>query len=201
MIPKIRFRYSDIYDVRYRNNPRIQETLKKQGKTYPSEKRILNYISQIKKEWEKIEKKILTELEKVSGLRWKEKKIICYCIGQGIPFSDPLTMPVSRPKTYFIDTLIHELIHQLMTQENNLNKSKNAWSYFFKKYKKEEYNTIIHIPLHAIHSHIFHKFFSQKRLNHDYKYIKRLPAYKRSWDTVKKEGYQNIIKEFRSRIK
>jgi hypothetical protein len=200
MIPKIEFKYSWIYDQNWKEwikvykNRRIKRNL--------SINYILNYIKAIEKLWKKEEKRVLQELSKVSGLKWKSKSIYCYVVDNCIPFSDPLTLPVYDKKDYFIDTLIHELIHELFTQKGNIEKSKMAWNYIqHKKYNKESHTTQIHIPLHAIHSHIYLKFFGKERLNRDIKEIKFLPAYRRSWEIVQRDGYENIIKEFRKRIK
>ena len=200
--PKIKFRYSNIYNKNYSKYKWVQERLKKEGKKYPSYEKIMKYIKEIEPIWRKIEKKVLTELSKISGLKWKEEKIICYVVGYATPFSDPLTMPIyQRNQDYFIDTLIHELIHQLFTQQGNSNKSSKSWKYIFKKYKKESYNTKIHIPLHAIHSCIYLKFFTEKRMQKGIDYISFLPDYKRSWEIVQKEGYKEIINEFNKRLK
>lgn len=190
MIPKVIFRYSWIYD----------EIWKKGKRKHTSEKKILNYIKSIEKIWRKYEKSILKELSKITGLKWKETKINCYVVGRCIPFSDPLTMPVYKNKDYFIDVLIHELIHNLFIQKGNYKKSRKAWNYIFRKYKTETKKTKIHIPLHAFHSHIYFKFFNKKRLERDKKFIKHLKDYRRSWKMVEKEGYENIIKEFRKRV-
>jgi len=202
MIPKIEFRYSHIYDERYRNSPKTKKILKKRKATYHSYRTILNYIKKIEPIWKKHEKKVLSELSKVSGLKWREDKIIVYVIGHGIPFSDPLTMPVyKKDDEYFTDTLVHELIHQLFVQGDNLEKTKKSWDYVFRKYKKEDFKTKVHIPLHAIHSHIYLKFFTKKRMEKDIKNISFLPSYRKSWEIVQKEGYKNIINEFKKRIK
>ncbi|MCA9485843.1 MAG: hypothetical protein KC506_03300, partial [Nanoarchaeota archaeon] len=202
MIPKIEFRYSGVYDNKFRSNPRIQKSLKQSKLKYLSPKEITKFSGEIAEEWKKIDKKILRELEKATGLKWQEKKIICYVIGAGIPFSDPLTVSIIRRKNlketkeYFIDTLIHELIHQIYCQGENLQKADEAWNYFFRKYKKESHTTKIHIPLHAVYSHIYYKFFDEKRMMVDYNYMKEVPDYNKSWNIVLDEGYQNIIKEF-----
>ncbi len=187
-MPKIIFRYSWIYDQIWKGNK----------KKYPSQRKILDYIKEIEKLWKRYEKKILSELSKISHLKWKSKFIYCYIVGRCKPFSDPLTIPVYKNKNYFIDVLTHELIHQLFIQ--NLRQSKKAWAYIFKKYKKESHTTKIHIPLHAIHTHIYLKFYGEKRLNRDIKLISFLRDYKKSWEIVQREGYQNIIREFTKRI-
>ena len=205
-IPKIVFRYSWVYDQLW--GERIQG--KKKIKNYPSPK-ILSYIKRVEKLWKKDEKKILSELSRITGLKWKENEIICYVVDECISFSDPLTMPIYKKhfggyilKDRFIDKLIHEMIHRLFTQEESFknDKSKKAFAYFRRKYKKENWNTVLHIIVQAIHTHIFLKFYNEERLKREIKIVSTFsnPVYKKSWQIVQKEGYQNIIREFRKRI-
>lgn len=197
--PKIIFKYSWIYDENWKEWIRFY---KKDSKKYPSVKEIQNYLKKVKKLWQKDKRRVLTELSRISHLNWKDKSIYCYIVGRCRPFSDPLTLPVykNRPD-YFIDILTHELIHRLFTQENNLLKSEKAWKYIDNKYKKESRIIRIHIPLYAIHSHIYLKFYGEKRLKRDFDLIKVLPHYKKAWEIVYKDGYKNIITEFTKRIK
>jgi len=195
LLPKIIFKYSWIYNEHWRE-------VYNKNKDYPSGKEINNYIKKVEKLWRKDEEKILKELSVISGLRWKEKSIVCYVVGKCIPFSDPLTIKVYKeyPLDYFIDVLTHELIHQLFTQSESIQKSKKAWSYFHRKYKNEKFNTIIHIPVHAMHSHIILKYFGEKRLKREIESLSHLSEYKKAWDVVKNEEYKNIIKEFNKRV-
>ena len=192
--PKIVFKYSWIYDQTWKEG-----LIGKKSKKYPSSRRILNYIKKVEKLWRKEKKRVLLELSKITHLGWKSKVIYCYVVGRCRPFSDPLTMPIyEKYPDYFIDVLTHELIHQLFIQnEKELEKS---WHYIWRKYKRETDNTKIHIPLHAIHSHIYYKFFNEKRIKRDIKFISFLPDYKKSWQIVQKEYYQNIINEFVKRV-
>jgi hypothetical protein len=191
MIPKIVFKYSWIYDQNWKEWIKIYRRIDK----YPTERQILNYIKKVEKLWRKYEKKILKEISSITGLKWKSKLICCYVVGRCIPFSDPLTLPIyEKNQDYFIDTLVHELIHQLFTQ--NSEKLRKAWKYIERKYKNESFKTRIHIPLHAIHTHIYLKFFGEERLRRDVEAISFLPDYKRSWEIVQKEGYKKIIQEF-----
>ena len=197
--PKIIFSYSWIYDSNWRKWITLYRN--KKGK-YPDSKETLSYIKKISSLWDSYNKKILSELSKIARLKWKKKMIKCYVVGKCVPFSDPLTLPIYQgEEDYFIDVLIHELIHQLFTQEGNIERSKKAWEYIDKNYEKESHTTRIHVPLHAIHSHIYNKFFNKKRLNRDIKRISFLPDYRRSWEIVQKEGYKNILNEFTRRIK
>ncbi len=196
--PKVIFTYSWIYDENLREWMKIYPHMKK----WPtlSYEKVISFMKKMEKKWRKDEKKVLSELSKVSGLKWKMKSVKCYVVNKSVPFSDPLTMPVRRPDR-FIDTLAHEMIHQLFIQEGNMDRARKSWDYIFDKYKKESRTTKIHIPLHAIHEAIFRKFYPKKRLENEIRLMGSHKDYQRSWEIVQKEGYQNIIKEFRKRLK
>lgn len=193
MLPKIIFRYSRIYDEQFKN--------KKISKKNYSIKKILSYMRSIELKWKKYEKKILVEKEKISGLNWKRKLIIVYLVSDCIPFSEPLTIHPYKNKDTFIDVLTHELIHNLFVDNLDSRKVKNAWNYFNKKYKKEDLTTRIHILLYAIHSHLYIKFFGKERLNKDIGFKINKKSYQKAWSIVLKEGYENILKEFKEKIK
>ncbi|MEK6928574.1 MAG: hypothetical protein AABW65_01290 [Nanoarchaeota archaeon] len=199
MIPHIEFRYSWIYDQNMRE---WSKSMKFGQEKYPNQQKVMEYIPKVERLWRKKEKTILKELSKISKLSWKEKKIICYIVGRSLPFSDPLTLPIYQKHiNRSIDVLVHELIHQLFTQEGNTEKSEKSWNYIWRKYKKYSIRTKVHVPLHAIHEHIYKKFFDERRLKIEIWITKNYPDYKNAWDIVQKEGYKNILQEWRSRIK
>jgi len=189
MVPKIEFRYSWIYDQFCKSEAKT--------KNYPTSAKIEKYMRTVEPLWRKEEKKILTEMSRVTGITWEEKNIICYFVGEHIPFSDPLTIPATRKKERFVDILTHEMIHILFRQ-NKANDKVIAW--ISKTYPEEADRTKLHVPIHAIHKHILLKFFGQKRLDAEIKSLKHLKDYRRSWEIVQEEGYENIIKRFRQEI-
>ena len=196
---KIEFVYSLVYDKIL-----LKEKVLKKFPKIDFPKR----MEEIKKEWKKYEKKILTAIPSISRLKWKESKVKCYVVTSSIPFSEPLTIPAYKETDKFIDVLTHELIHQIFMQGHNYKLSKKSWSYIFKKYDKEHFKTKIHIPVHAIHKKIFLDILKKpERLKREYETIKKNfpPQYKelylKSWEIVEKEGYENIINEFRKGIK
>ena len=199
MLPKIKFVYSSIYDSGYRNSKWVNEFLKKKKQKYPIEKQILSYIKYIEKHWKKDEKKILKEISKITGLKWKEKEIKCYVIGFGRPISDPLTLGICKYKNDFIDTLTHELIHQIQFQ--NEKKWPRWGKHLANKYKKELFMTKAHIFLHAVHWKLIEKLFNKKRLNKSINFDKNFKDYKRAWEIVEEEGHEDIIKKFRELTK
>lgn len=194
MIPKIEFVYSRVYDDMQRNSAILQRKLKLEKEKYPTRKEIINYMKKINKLWKKYEDKILKKISKITGLKWKENKIKCYIVGIIRPFSDPLTIRLYKDKNDFIDTLVHELIHQIQIQ--NVKKMKKWLIYIDKNYKNESILTKNHILLHAVHTKIYETIFSKKRLLRDINKSK-IQDYKRAWDIVIKEGADNIIKCFK----
>ena len=115
-------------------------------------------------------------------------------MGNTIPFSDPLTIPLFKDTKSFIDILIHDLIHRLFTQMDNLKKTKESWNYINKKYSQESFRTRIHIVLNAIIKHIYLKFYTKENLKKDIKWSQKLKDYKKSWEIVEKTDIKILSK-------
>jgi hypothetical protein len=194
---KIIFKYSWIYDDQFRQGHKSVKS--KPGYKYPSQQKIIKFKKELEGLWQKDGTKILDELPDITGLKWKEDKITCYIVGWAMPFSDPLTIPVYKDLKNAFDTLTHELVHQLFIQ--NEERGNDYWKYINENYKELAFNTRIHIPVHAIHEAIFMKFFGKERLDKEIRIMSAYEEYKKSWDTVKKEGYKTIIKKFREEFK
>lgn len=192
--PKIIFKYSRIYNGHFRQWVDDSSSIK--DKTYPSGKEILDYISKIKNEWAKIENTVLQEISQVTNLTWDDKQINCYVVGRAIPFSDPLTLKITKDKNRFIDILIHEIIHQLFNQPNNQRKVSDLILSLQEQYKEEVIRTILHILVYAVHTHIYTKFFNNKRLEADISFSQVYPEHKRAWEIVNERGYREIIQNF-----
>ena len=73
MIPKVEFVYSFIYD-----NHIVEKYHEKKYNFDTFSKRVQGFIKLAEPKWRKVEKKILSELARVSGLKWSEPKIRCY---------------------------------------------------------------------------------------------------------------------------
>ena len=195
MIPKIEFRYSDVYDRNYRESKSIQNYLKKRKEKYPSRKEIIRYMKKGEILWRKFEKKILTEISRITRLKWKERRIICYIVGVGRPFSEPLTI-----RTYgklwdrFIDVLTHELIHNIFNENDG--KYMKWYNYVFKKYSKELRATKTHIALCAVHWKLLLKLFDEERLKKEIKRYRKDLDYKRAWEIVEEENPDVILNKF-----
>ena len=158
---------------------------------------------------EKKEEKIFSYLEEVSGLNWQKEEIPVYLIkiSSIMPLSDPLTIPIQfefDDKVFtltperFIDMLIHELIHNLLIQNNG--RVESYFEFILNKYKEEDFNTAIHLIVHAIHKKIFLEFFNKERLKEEIEASSFYPAYKKSWEIVNEKREDFIIKEFRDYV-
>ena len=202
---KVNFIWSSIYEQTI-HAPSIDEEF-----DYKKSKEFVNsFIKEIEPLWKKIEDKIFNYCENMTDLKWKKKEIVAYVIkiSSIMPISNPLTIPIqfkSREKIFtlskerFIDMMIHELIHNLFIQ--NEKEMKDYFNFILKKYKDENFNTSIHLLLHAIHKKIFIKFFKKERLNQEIEMNKFYPDYKRSWEIVKKEGENKIINDFKNYLR
>jgi len=204
MIPKIEFRWSFIYqeEIHLLKNEKYNRDV--------WEKYVESFIHKLKKEWNKNGYDILKYMEQITGLKWKENKIICYVIKMSEfgPISDPLTIPIqlkhkknifTLTTKRFFDILIHELIHNLFIQ-NKDKLSKYFDSLINKKYKNLSWNIAIHVPVHAIHKEIFDKFFEKRRFKEEIEACSYYPEYKKAWDLVISEGSKKIIEDLRKSL-
>lgn len=185
---RIIFKYSWIYDQIWKT--RLNNNFKRLDK-YPSPNEIKEYIELQRIKWAKYETKILSEISKITGLEWQEDKIYCYIVGFCTAFSDPLTLSMKANKN-FIDTLAHELIHQIQIQ--NSKKLLKSYTSLKAKYPNESILTINHIILFAVYMKLYLKLFDRKRLQ------KNKPSknqeYVKAWQIVEKEGSENILEGF-----
>ena len=119
-------------------------------------------------------------------------------MGRGKSISDPLTVTLSNKGEQFIDTLTHELIHQLQIQNASL--LKKWWELINEKYSKESKVTKNHILLHALHTKLLKERYGEERLKINIAKSKDSQDYKRSWEIVNQEGYENIIQKFKGML-
>jgi len=200
MIPKVEFRYSYIYDEVYKNSSEIKKFLKKTNKKYPSREETIGFRNRFEVFWRGEERKILRKILEVTGLNWKEKRIICYVVGVCRPMSDPMTIRVFHDMEYAVDMITHELIHNLQINIED-NKWKKWQRYIDSKYSDVSDTTKAHIFLNAVHKKIYLELFDKERLRRDLYESNKALDYKNSWKIVEKEGYESIIRKFRELTK
>lgn len=192
VIPHLQFIYSDIYDQQCR---RIAKVLK-YASPYPAKKSIIDFGQKLEREWEKNYEKVLKEISKTTNLAWKEKDIACYIVGQAMPISAPLTIPVFKapvPIDYAVDVMIHELIHRILSQPTNKKNWQNIEKRLKKRWPKLNENTRLHILVQAIHEVIFLTVFDEHRLEREKRLMSEFADYRKAWSIIEKEGAENIL--------
>jgi hypothetical protein len=157
------FRYDSVADSAR------ERAVQRQGFDYPSRDGIERYCAELEKTWRPIEMRVFHELSDVARLPWVDESIVCTVLGNCVPYSRPLRIPVYREVDEGVDVLVHELIHQLFCQTGNGKRAESAWKHIRQKYANQTGTTQVHIPLHAIHKHIYLKLFDENRLKRDQK--------------------------------
>lgn len=195
-IPKLKFIYSRIYDAHWLEYYKLKSSVE----NFPTSEEIIQRKTQAVKYWNKHGNEILARISKLAGLDWKENLISVYLVGKTIPFSHPLTIGRttrvgSESFEDWIDTLVHELLHVLLVQ-NEWSEMKNLENLLV-KFKDEPRKTYIHIPIHALHKLIYLDYFHNENLMRDLRFCKKyLPDYSRAWEIVDEIGAENIVKSF-----
>lgn len=201
---KVIFRYSWIYDQQqkgfYEDRVKLGYT-RNMPEKYPTSEEIKEYIEKVKNIWIDLEEKILQEFCHITGFEWQNDTTICYVVGYSIPFSDPLTVPMYKEyPDWFIDNLTHELLHRFLHENYNQHNLQKYWSFVDEKYADLSELARYHLIIHAIHTAIYLKFFDQQRVNRNIEMMSGAKEYKISWDKVKEEGYEKIIRDFRENL-
>lgn len=185
-LPEINFRASYVYDGHLKRDPKWER---------PAQEKFDAFFECIKSDWEKHGTEILEEISKITKLMWHEKDTTCYVTWGINPYSDPLTLNL----TSNFHVLTHELIHRILSQrKNNPDQFHQNWESLFGKegkYKDETQLCRVHIGVHAIHTAIYKKLFSDTELQANIKFSEPYEDYRRSWKIVARDGYENIIAE------
>ncbi len=196
---KIKFVYSWIYDAVYEDIYKRDGNEKEYGQ-YPEGKEIKDYIKKVEKIWSEKELKILNKYSEITGLDWSDEEIKCYVVGWAIPFSNPLTIPMYKEnEEYFVTILAHELIHNLLIQ--NEERPKEYWDYVDEKYKDFSLGVQAHILLHAVLKKTFMDLGYDEQLQIHRDSLYHLDDYRKSWEIIDKEGEDEIINKMKTFIK
>jgi hypothetical protein len=160
-----------------------------------------------RKAWKKHEKIIIAGLQSALGVDFYKPVIDVSCTPYFVPKSDPLIMNFKESPDQFVDVLMHELCHVLLT-DNNVHQSNGdnpkmdliaVWKKIFNG--QEDLNVLAHIPVHALCKYVYVDVLKEpSRLRRDKKAVEEWDdsgAYKTSWAYVDSHDYKNIIEELR----
>lgn len=201
-LPKIIIKYGKLLDPVFifycRNNP----ALKDRGWNDwipPSYEEVLSRIKNYRQEWEKNEKKILDGICDILSLNFIRNKIDVYIVsGNPRQLSDPLIIKSGFKPDEFVDTLTHELIHKLFED----NTPKIPPRILEEMFPNETQKTRNHVIVYAVLKHIYLDVLNDKmRLERNIKNSKQHDThdYARAWEIIEKEGYGELIDEFKKK--
>ncbi len=158
-------------------------------------------VAEYQKAWQPVEQKILMGMTELLGLSFRQNIIDVHIAPWFNAFSNPMVIGVTREPDVFIDTLTHELLHRLLTDNTAIPNETlllTEWRTLFGN--NHTTRTTVHIPVHAVHKAIYLDVLKQpKRLERDIADNKRYEAtdYIAAWDYVEKHDYKEIIKKLR----
>lgn len=181
--PKLIINYSKIYDIVVHGWNKLEYEEFSDG--------AVKYKEKLQKEWSKIERKVFNVISEVSGLKWKKPAVDCYFVRNiTSAFSMPLTIPVRKDLKKQMETITHELVHNIVVQNSDRINKKD----YSKKYGELSRTTNLHILIHAILKETLLKIYSEKQTKKFINSYKK-PDYKKAWEIVEKEGSKKIIKD------
>ncbi len=161
-----------------------------------------------RKAWNKYEDQVLKGVQKIYDLSFRlpmiDVAIAPWTVGAGISF--PLIIDSKSEPDEFVDVLAHELIHVLLTDNNILTvmniKSRNRLKFGELFGDEHSDTTLVHIAVHAGLKRLYLDILKDPtRLDRDVEHCKKLPDYKKAWDYVENNDYNQILEKITNRYK
>lgn len=157
------------------------------------------YAQQLRDAWRKYQDVILPAMLDLYGLEFNKNIIDVYVSPWNMSISDPLIVNPNRPPEVQVDTLMHELLHVLFTDNTSYclydePLEKQLIDYWRDMFGGDlEFKTLVHIPVHAGLKALFLDTLGEPmRLERDILRLQKNPAYKAAWDYVENHDYQQI---------
>lgn len=150
---KIRFRYSIPYD-------RMLSVMSMNDYSLKQKILVEDYILKFGEFWNRDEKKILKEIEKVAGMKFKRKLVDCYFVKEMafLGISHPLTLKLEKNFNKARLILIHELIHVLLVDNP---KSLDLIHELIVDYPKSNRDFKVHLPIFLIQKKVVENLYGK----------------------------------------
>jgi hypothetical protein len=186
-IPEINIKYGKLIDPFFI----VYSQLKYPDWKPPTREEVSKKVKLFKEEWNKYGCNILMTIKEISGLDFVREVFDVYVVS-GTPrdMSDPIIIRSRYEPDEFLDVLVHELLHRLLT----LNKVKVPY--------EEENDTVRgHVYVHAIMKYIYLDLLKDGgRLERNLQRSKKHSTgdYIRAWEIVDDVGYMKLISQIKS---
>jgi hypothetical protein len=201
-LPEIRIQ--DSYLLRENASQYLHELWGK-GEHLADDEDIKKIVTSYQKAWKSFESKILPALTDLTGLSFRQNIIDVYIAPWFNAFSAPMVIGIMREPDQFVDTLTHELIHRLLTDNTSLDFETPLLTRWQKLYGKDHsFGMIVHIPVHAIHKAIYLDILKDpSRLKRDIaeNTAAKTTDYMTAWEYVEAHGYKKIISQLKEDYK
>jgi|AntRauTorcE11897_2_1112592.scaffolds.fasta_scaffold06469_3 hypothetical protein len=188
MKPKFNIKYGKLIDPFFKDSVSI----KYPDYEFPTEEKIQEKIKLFKKAWEEKSDTFINFLYKETGLEFKRNVIDCFIVS-ATPrdMSAPLIIRSRYNEEEFLDTMYHELIHILFS-DNKVSRDES--------FKNESIRVQNHIALHALLKKFYLEVLNDevgfKRI-YDKSSDEKNKEYRRAWDIVDEIGVDEIIKLYK----
>lgn len=112
------------------------------------------------------------------------------------PISDPMVIgPAFESQDELVNTIIHEMIHRLITDNTSIEYNHD----FISDWKKlfggsHDWNTLVHIPVHAVMKKLYLDILNRPDLIElDMEQLREQQAYSDAWRYVNENNYSEIV--------
>ncbi len=155
---------------------------------------VIKKVTEYQKVWNPHSDAILTAMIEKLGCSFKQAKIDVYIVGRyNGAFSEPLVMSAGYDLDEFVPLLAHEIAHRLLTDNEMEMPVGKIWA---KMFPNEDQMVRNHIVVFALLRHVFDNALKRPDLlMPEYAFAKG--DYKKAWDVVDTQGYNNILMRFR----
>ena len=157
-----------------------------------------SYAKQLRDVWAKHQDAILPAMLNLFGVEFNRIIIDVYVSPWNMSISVPLILNPNRPPEIQVDTLIHELLHVLFTDNTSYCLYEPREKQLIDRWRDMfgsdlEFKTLVHIPVHAGLKALFLDTLEEPmRLERDILRLEKNPAYKAAWDYVESHDYRQI---------
>lgn len=169
-----------------------------------SKEKCFEWARNYQQAWDKRGHDVLSKLSEALGLSFYRPIIDVACAPWLSPQSAPLLMGFYYEPDQFVDILLHELCHELLTENNVYAEYSSAcWINLAERWEKlygnHSLNTLVHIPVHALCKYIFIEVLAEpNRVTRDYEDCKGKEDYLASWEYVNTHDYKEIIAQLKA---
>lgn len=192
-IPEIRIKYawllagetSSVMNEKYGN-----------GASLRSFEEYEQVAEQYREWWAPHNDKILHGLCEMLDLEFRQNIIDINVAPWFNPISDPMVIgPAFKSEDALVNTIAHELIHRLITDNTSVNYDHDFLADWKKLFgENHDWNTLVHIPVHAVMKKLYLDVIDRPDLlRFDIKDVKADPPYAAAWSYVESGNYKNIV--------